>query len=38
MHLQKPWIAALAAGIDRSALEATLAVLTQLRTRLEQPA
>jgi DNA-binding MarR family transcriptional regulator len=37
MHLQKPWVAALAAGIDRSALEAALAVLTQLRTRLEQP-
>jgi len=37
MQLQKPWVAALAAGIDRSALEAALAVLTQLRARLEQP-
>lgn len=37
MHLQKPWVAALAAGLDRSALEAALAVLTQLRARLEQP-
>jgi DNA-binding MarR family transcriptional regulator len=37
MHLQQPWVAALAAGIERSALQAALAVLTQLRTRLEQP-
>jgi DNA-binding MarR family transcriptional regulator len=37
MDLQKPWVAALAAGIDHSALEAALAVLTELRARLEQP-
>ena len=37
MRLQKPWVAALAADIDHSALQATLAVLTQLRARLEQP-
>jgi DNA-binding MarR family transcriptional regulator len=37
MQLQKPWVAALAAGIDHSALQATLTVLTQLRARLEQP-
>jgi DNA-binding MarR family transcriptional regulator len=38
MDLQKPWVAALAAGIDLSALQAALAVLTELRARLEQPA
>jgi DNA-binding MarR family transcriptional regulator len=37
MQRQKPWVAALAAGIDRSALEAALTVLTQLRARLDQP-
>ena len=37
MQLQKPWAAALAAGIDHAALQATLTVLTQLRARLEQP-
>jgi DNA-binding MarR family transcriptional regulator len=37
MDLQKPWVAALAAGIDHSALQAALAVLTELRARLEQP-
>jgi DNA-binding MarR family transcriptional regulator len=38
MQLQKPWVAALAAGIDHAALQATLTVLTELRARLEQPA
>jgi DNA-binding MarR family transcriptional regulator len=38
MQLQKPWVTALAAGIDHSALQATLTVLTELRARLEQPA
>jgi DNA-binding MarR family transcriptional regulator len=37
MRLQKPWAAALGAGIDHAALQATLNVLTQLRARLEQP-
>jgi DNA-binding MarR family transcriptional regulator len=37
MDLQKPWAAALAAGIDHAALQAALAALTELRTRLEQP-
>jgi DNA-binding MarR family transcriptional regulator len=37
MRLQKPWVAALAGGIDHAALQATLTVLTQLRARLEQP-
>jgi DNA-binding MarR family transcriptional regulator len=37
MALQKPWVAALAAAIDHSALQAALAVLTELRARLEQP-
>jgi DNA-binding MarR family transcriptional regulator len=37
MQLQKPWVAALAAGFDHAALQATLIVLTTLRTRLEQP-
>src|SRR6202041_1899412 len=34
MRLQKPWVAALGVGIDHAALQATLAVLTQLRARL----
>jgi DNA-binding MarR family transcriptional regulator len=38
IQLQKPWVTALAAGIDHSALQATLTVLTELRARLEQPA
>ena len=37
MRLQKPWVAALGAGIDHTALQATFNVLTQLRARLEQP-
>jgi DNA-binding MarR family transcriptional regulator len=37
MRLQKPWVAALGAGIDHPALQATLNVLTHLRARLEQP-
>jgi len=37
MRLQKPWVAALGAGIDHTALQATLTVLTELRARLEQP-
>ena len=37
MRLQKPWVAALGAGIDHSSLQATLTVLTELRARLEQP-
>ena len=37
MQLQKPWVAALGANIDRSTLETALAALTQLRERLEQP-
>jgi DNA-binding MarR family transcriptional regulator len=37
MRLQKPWAAALSAGIDRSTLQTTLAVLAQLRARLEEP-
>ena len=36
MRLQKPWAAALAAGIDGTALQTTAAVLAQLRARLEQ--
>jgi DNA-binding MarR family transcriptional regulator len=36
MRLQKPWAAALAAGIDGAALQTTAAVLAQLRARLEQ--
>jgi DNA-binding MarR family transcriptional regulator len=36
MRLQKPWAAALAAGIDRSELQTTIAVLAQLRARLEE--
>lgn len=37
MRLQKPWVAALGAGIDHTALQAALNVLTHLRARLEQP-
>jgi DNA-binding MarR family transcriptional regulator len=37
MRLQKPWVAALGAGTDLAALQATLTILTQLRARLEQP-
>jgi DNA-binding MarR family transcriptional regulator len=37
MRLQKPWVAALGAGIDHAALQATLTLLTTLRARLEQP-
>jgi DNA-binding MarR family transcriptional regulator len=37
MRLQKPWASALAAGIDRPALQTALAVLAQLRARLEEP-
>jgi DNA-binding MarR family transcriptional regulator len=37
MALQKPWVAALAAAIDHSALHSALAVLTELRARLEHP-
>src|ERR1700676_2286776 len=35
MRLQEPWAQALAAGIDRSALQTALSVLAQLRARLE---
>jgi DNA-binding MarR family transcriptional regulator len=34
--LQKPWAAALAAGIDSTILQSATAALAQLRTRLEQ--
>lgn len=34
--LQKPWAAALAAGIDSAALQSATAALAQLRARLEQ--
>ena len=37
MQLQKPWVAALGAGIDHAALQTALTVLTALRARLEQP-
>ena len=37
MRLQKPWVGALGAGVDHTALQATLNVLTHLRARLEQP-
>jgi DNA-binding MarR family transcriptional regulator len=35
MRLQRPWAEALAAGIDRSALQNALDVLAELRARLE---
>jgi DNA-binding MarR family transcriptional regulator len=34
--LQKPWAAALAAGIDSSTLQSATATLAELRARLEQ--
>jgi DNA-binding MarR family transcriptional regulator len=35
MRIQQPWAVALAAGIEPSALQTALRVLTRLRTRLE---